>query len=138
MSVDSFSPSLPTQGKLEEVLEMLAQKVNRPCLNTPRAELEETARNVEYVCQEFRDCMRGVVVEGLKPEPPPQPRQRLRPQAVVEIEVENPLILFAHLAAQHDPEFRQFWEQFVGHEAAKRLTNQFRMPHPKPSKFLPT
>ena len=92
---------------------MLAQMVNRPCLNTPRAELQETARNVEYVCQEFRECMREVVVEGLKPEPPPKPRPRQRRPVAVEIEVEHPLILFANLAVQNDPEFRQFWEQFI-------------------------
>ena len=115
MESEFVPPSLAVQGKLEEVLEMLAQMVNRPCLNIPRAELQETARNVECVCQEFRECMRGVVVEGLKPEPPPPPRPR--PDVMVEvIEVENPLVLFAHLAIQHDPEFRQFWEQFVVRE----------------------
>lgn len=119
MASRSLDYPLATQGKLEEVLEILAQMVNRPCLNTPRADLQETGRNVEHVCQEFRESMRGVVVEGLKAEPPPPPRETRRP-VEVEFEIENPLILFAHLAVQNDPEFRQFWEQFIQAERHRR------------------
>lgn len=108
------------QGKLEEVVEILAQMISRPHLNTPRSELTETALTVSHVCEEFLTVMREVVLAGLRKEPPPaQP-----PPPREEFMEVDPLVLFLHLAARNDPQFRDFWQQVLAEEAAERQLHQ--------------
>lgn len=73
------------------------------------------ARDVDYICQEFIEIMRGVVLTGLTEEPPtavPQPPPV--PQEEVEVELDiDPLILFAHLAMRNDPHFREVFNRLM-------------------------
>ena len=68
-----------TQGKLEEAVEMLAQVVNRPYLLTPQAKISETARNVDYLCEEYlaemREVARAVTEATLQVKQPPKPKR---------------------------------------------------------------
>lgn len=97
---------------------MLAQMISRPHLNTPRSEIMETSHTVAHVCEEFLQVMRDVVLAGLREDsPPPQPQQRPAHEEFVEI---DPLVLFLHLAARHDPQFRDFWQQVLAEEAAEQ------------------
>lgn len=101
-------------------MEILAQMVSRPHLNTPRSELIDTSQTVAHVCEEFLKVMREVVLAGLREEPPPaqQPPPR---EEFVEL---DPLVLFLHLAARNDPQFRDFWQQVLAEEAAERQQQQ--------------
>ena len=106
------------QGKLEEIVEMLAQMVNRPYLNTPREDMTGAARNVEYICQELKDVMRGVVLTGFKVEPPPPqspPANNVGDEDDIEVEI-DPIILFTHLALRHDPQFREIFNQLLAEQ----------------------
>ena len=86
--------------------------VNRSYLNTPRAEMASRARDVDFICQEFIEVMRDVVLSGLREEPPP-PRPP-RPPTPEEVEIEiDPLILFAHLAMRNDPQFREIFNRLM-------------------------
>ena len=98
-------------------MERLAQMVNRPYLNTPREDMTEEARNVEYICQELRDVMRSVVLTGFKVEPPsPQtPPANGGQDEGVEIEI-DPIVLFTHLALRHDPQFREIFQQLLAEQ----------------------
>ena len=101
---------------MEEVVEMLAQMVSRPYLNTPRADMSETARNVEYINTELTEVLREVLVTGLEEEPPLPPPPRPRGD-ILEVEFEvDPLVLFAHLALRHDPQFREIFNQLVAEQ----------------------
>lgn len=53
-------PPPHTQGKLEEVVEMLSQVVNRPYLRTPQDQIKEIARNVDHTCEEYLNEMKEV------------------------------------------------------------------------------
>ena len=70
---------LLTQGKLEEVVEMLAQVVNRPYLLTPQAKISETARNVDYLCEEYlaemREVARAATETTLEVKQDPKPKR---------------------------------------------------------------
>ena len=95
--------------------------VSRPHLNTPRSELIDTSQTVAHVCEEFLQVMRQVVLAGLK-EDPPAPAHQLPPrEEFVEV---DPLVLFLHLAARNDPQFRDFWQQVLAEEAAEREQQQ--------------
>ena len=48
------------QDKLEEVVEMLSQVVNRPYLRTPQDQIREMARNVDHTCEEYLNEMKEV------------------------------------------------------------------------------
>ena len=89
--------------------------VNRPYLNTPRTEMASRARDVSFICQEFTEVMRGVVLTGLKEEPPPEPNPLPSPPDENEDDVleVDPLVLFAHLAMRMDPEFREVFNRLM-------------------------
>ena len=63
-------------------MEMLSQVVNRPYLRTPQDQLQEIARNVDHVCEEYLHEMKEVaraaahhslVIFQKKKEDPPRP-----------------------------------------------------------------
>ena len=104
---------LYSKGKLEEVVEMLAQMVSRPFLNTPQADMAERSRDVEYIHRELLEMLREVLVKGLKEDPPPVPRPSIGEDGEDEDFEIDPLVLFAHLALRHDPQFREIFEQLL-------------------------
>ena len=74
------------QGKLEEVVEMLSQVVNRPYLRTPQTQIKEVARNVDHTCEEYLHEMKEVAraaahhsLEIFKKKEPPPPRKPTPP-----------------------------------------------------------
>lgn len=93
-------------------MESLAQMVNRSYLNTPRAEMASKARDVDFICQEFIEVMREVVLTGLTEEPPKAPVPRPPSPDEVELDI-DPLILFAHLAMRSDPQFREIFNRLM-------------------------
>lgn len=50
------------QGKLEGVVEILSQMVNREYLMIPKHKMSEAARNVEFLCEEYLVEMKEVAV----------------------------------------------------------------------------
>lgn len=93
---------------------MLAQMVSRPYLNTPQADMAERSRDVEYIQQELMEMLREVLVKGLQEDPPPpvRPTTNVGDEDDEDFEV-DPLVLFAHLALRHDPQFREIFEQLI-------------------------
>ena len=88
--------------------------VNRPYLNTPRTEMASRARDVSFICQEFTEVMRDIVLTGLKEEPPPEPNPLSSPDENDDIVLDvDPLVLFAHLAMRMDPEFREVFNRLM-------------------------
>lgn len=88
--------------------------VNRPYLNTPRTEMASRARDVSFICQEFTEVMRDVVLTGLKEEPPPEPNPLSSPDENDDVVLDvDPLVLFAHLAMRMDPEFREVFNRLM-------------------------
>lgn len=111
---------------MEEVVEMLAQMVSRPYLNTPQADMAERSRDVEFIQDELMEMLREVLVTGLQKEAPPPPVPRIMSETLDnedEFEV-DPLILFAHLALRHDPQFREIFEQLMSEEEANNPQQQ--------------
>jgi ankyrin repeat/IBR domain-containing protein 1 len=82
-SMDFIGAHETLQGKLEEVVEMLSEVVNRPYLRTPQDRLQEMARNVDHVCEEYLHEMKEVaraaahhslvIFQKTKEEDPPRP-----------------------------------------------------------------
>lgn len=88
--------------------------VNRPYLNTPRTEMASRARDVSFICQEFTEVMRDVVLTGLEEEPPPEPNPLSSPDENDDVVLDvDPLVLFAHLAMRMDPEFREVFNRLM-------------------------
>ena len=58
---------------------MLAQVVNRPYLLTPQAKISETARNVDYLCEEYlaemREVARAATEATLEVKQDPKPKR---------------------------------------------------------------
>ena len=104
-----------TQGKLEEVVENLAQMVNRPYLNTPRTDMASRARDVSFICQEFTEVMRDVVLSGLTEEPPAPLPPPIPDEEEIEINI-DPLVLFAHFAMRNDPQFREIFNRLMAQQ----------------------
>lgn len=99
---------------------MLAQMVSRPYLNTPQADMAERSRDVEFIQDELMEMLREVLVTGLQKEAPPPPAPRINETVNEEDDDDefevDPLILFAHLALRHDPQFREIFEQLMTEE----------------------
>ena len=88
--------------------------VNRPYLNTPRTEMASRARDVSFICQEFTEIMRDVVLSGLKEEPSPEPNPSSSPDENDDVVLDvDPLVLFAQLAMRMDPEFREVFNRLM-------------------------
>lgn len=88
--------------------------VNRPYLNTPRTEMASRARDVSFICQEFTEIMRDVVLTGLKEEPSPEPNPSSSPDENDDVVLDvDPLVLFAQLAMRMDPEFREVFNRLM-------------------------
>ena len=88
--------------------------VNRPYLNTPRTEMASRARDVSFICQEFTEIMRDVVLTGLKEEPSPEPNPSPSPDENDDVVLDvDPLVLFAQLAMRMDPEFREVFNRLM-------------------------
>ena len=89
--------------------------VSRPYLNTPQADMAERSRDVEFIQIELLEMLREVLVTGLQKEP--VPKQHTATAASIEDDNDDdeidPLILFAHLALRHDPQFREIFEQLL-------------------------
>ncbi len=88
--------------------------------------MAERSRDVEFIQIELLEMLREVLVTGLQKEPVPKRRGTT---ATIE-EGDNdddidPLILFAHLALRHDPQFREIFEQLLEesnqHQRPRRL-----------------
>ena len=104
---------------------MLAQMVSRPYLNTPQADMAEKSRDVEFIQKELLEMLREVLVTGLQKEPPPPSAARPRVDTVDDDDFEiDPLVLFAHLALRHDPQFREIFEQLLTEETAAQQQQQ--------------
>lgn len=86
--------------------------VNRSYLNTPRTEMASRARDVDYICHEFIEIMREVVLTGLTEEPPPQRPAPPTVEDEAELDI-DPLIIFAHLAMRNDPQFRELFNRLI-------------------------
>ena len=97
--------------------------VNRPYLNTPRTEMASRARDVSFICQEFTEVMRDIVLTGLKEEPPPEPNPLSSPDENDDIVLDvDPLVLFAHLAMRMDPEFREVFNRLMTEQQQQQHT----------------
>ena len=75
------------------------------------------------------EMLREVLVKGLEKEaPPPRPKpSRERTDTMEEVVFEvDPLILFAHLAMRHDPQFREIFNQLLAEQEGDEPPQQLQ------------